>query len=671
MRLRPRFKSTHLAAVVGVTLSVGCGWFLLNFPFGRGLKHASYDLVMVARGDVKAEEAVIVYLDDDSYERLGQNYTRIWDRDLHAKLIDRLTDAGAKAVVMDIVFSEPSVDNPRGDEALVAAMKRNGKVVIAADNKRSGLGDDQKIAPLFEPIRDAAANLGSDEVVPDLDLVVRLHTARLNSPLSSLSWAAAELVKAPITQKDNEEDKERWLNYYGPPNHIPSTSYYAALDSSQVPDSFFHDKVVFIGARILTHLAGERKDEYRNPFNPWLPKELQQKAPYIPGVEIQATAFLNLLRADWARQIGFALQNRLICLLGILFGLGLLQFRPVWATAAAAGAAMLVAGSAYALFVNRLLWFPWLIVFVQIAVALFWSILFNSIQLYVQKRLYEQTLRLYLPPKLVAKFSKTRDFLRPGARKQRLTLLFSDIASFTSISEGMDSDELAAMMNAYFQNAVAKCIHKADGTVAKYIGDAIFAFWNAPDEQADHALLACHGALLFRVQASEPVRGRLLPTRIGLHTGEANVGNFGSEDRVDYTALGDSVNLASRLEGLNKHLGTMCLMSGTTQAEVGDRVVTRALGSFQLKGFEGLVAVHELVGGPEAREETRPWCEAFAEALNNFEHRHLEFAEIGFRRVLELKPEDGPSKFYLHRISELAAEALPENWATYTILKEK
>ena len=111
--------------------------------------------------------------------------------------------------------------------------------------------------------------------------------------------------------------------------------------------------------------------------------------------------------------------------------------------------------------------------------------------------------------------------------------------------------------------------------------------------------------------------------------------------------------------------------SGATRAGMGERLLTRALGKFKLKGFEGLVEVHELMGRPEQAETTRAWREAFAEALNNYEQRNLEFAEIGFRRVLELRPNDGPSEFYLKRIEELSQEILPENWATHTVLKEK
>ena len=182
---------------------------------------------------------------------------------------------------------------------------------------------------------------------------------------------------------------------------------------------------------------------------------------------------------------------------------------------------------------------------------------------------------------------------------------------------------------------------------------------------------ACQAALHFRDLSAHAINGVTLRTRIGLHTGTANVGNFGSPERVDYTALGESVNLASRLEGLNKHLGTHCLISAEAQAGIGGSLLTRPLGSFQMKGFENPVIVHELLGWPEQAEATRAWREAFAEALNNYEQRNLAFAEMGFRRVLELRPDDGPAKFYLERMAELAAQKLPDDWVTHTILREK
>jgi adenylate cyclase len=280
---------------------------------------------------------------------------------------------------------------------------------------------------------------------------------------------------------------------------------------------------------------------------------------------------------------------------------------------------------------------------------------------------------MYLSPKLVKKFAaeKDRKLLRPGAEKQTLTILFSDIANFTSMSEGMDSDELARLMNKYFQGAVGQCIHPTDGTVVKYIGDAIFAFWNAPEPQSDHAVRACDAALRFRDQSKLEINGRPLITRIGLHTGVANVGNFGSETRVDYTAIGENINLASRMEGLNKFLGTDVLITGATRREIGDKFVTRSLGRFQLKGFEKAVDVHELLGTRAQEEKSRSLRDGFEQALHLFQRGEMHEAELAFHRVIEAFPDDGPSKFYLKQIAELRDEVLPEEWNGEVELKEK
>jgi adenylate cyclase len=673
MTLRGRLKSAHLAAVVGLLIAAGAGLALHEFRFGAGLVRRSYDLLHVWRGDTAVHEAVLVYLDEVSYLKLGQPLNAPWDRSLHARLIERLTRAGARAIVFDVAFTDPNSNNPAADTQLAQAIRQSGRVLLAADNVRVGPGEKQ-ILPPFDLLRDAAAdNIGSDELTPDPDLVVREHTPRADNPLPSLAWATAHFLRAPAANQESAETVPRWMSYYGPPNFLPGKSYWEALAPAVVPDEFFRDKVVFIGGRLQTKFAGERKDEYPNPYSFWLSTVARerQEGLFSSGVEIQATAFLNLLRGDWLRRLSFGTERVLILLAGAGFGLGLIRFHPMWAALAATVALGVIGVCCYYLFVRELLWVPWLILVVQIGIALSWSVLFNSVQLYVQKRLYEQTLRIYLPPNLVRKFAGSRELLRPGAAKHTLTLFFSDIADFTAISEGMDPDDLAQMMNDYFERAIPQCIHRTEGTVAKYIGDAIFAFWNAPDAQTGHATLACEAALRLREETRKPINGRILHTRIGLHTGVANVGNFGSLERVDYTALGQSVNLASRLEGLNKHLGTDCLISEATKLSAGEAWLTRDLGSFQLKGFEGQVRVYELIDRADAAAVTRAWREAFAEALRNFEQRNLEFAAAGFRRVLEFRPEDGPSKFYLNRIEELSKATLPEAWATHTIFKEK
>jgi len=230
------------------------------------------------------------------------------------------------------------------------------------------------------------------------------------------------------------------------------------------------------------------------------------------------------------------------------------------------------------------------------------------------------------------------------------------------------------MMNQYFEGAVSGCIHETDGTVAKYLGDAILAFWNAPDTQHDHALRACQAALLFRRQqdTSATYKGRTLVTRIGIHTGVANVGNFGSTQRVDYTCLGENVNLASRLEGLNKYLGTLTLLSGDTLARFQGKVRTRRVGRFRMKGFQKPVEVHELLDEPTGAEDADPaWQQTFEEALQCLVRKDWAGAEQGFRQTLDRKANDGPSRYYLGQLPQLRSKALPKDWQGEIELDEK
>jgi len=657
-------------SVWGVAFAAGLGWYFHAFPAGGDLVDRSYDLLQVVRGDRPVSDAVLVFMDESDYIALGQPMNQPWNRRLHARLVDRLTAAGARAIVFDVVFSDPAAGDPAADQEFAAALARSRRVVVVADHVPLDENMRKYVAPI-DLIRDNAAAVGSAEVRPGRDMIVRTHTPD-DGMMPPLSWATAELLSLPLTQQPDAANSPRWLDYYGRPNILPWVSYVDTLKPGAVPDSYFKDRVVFVGARVITKLAGERKDEYRSPFSRWTTgvTALQRRGVFMSGVEIQATAFLNLLRGDWLTRLWLPAELCCVLLIGLVAGGGLVRLRPVFSIASGLGLMALVGAAAYGLLAWKRVWFPWLIVEVELAVALAWAILFNSVQMYAQKRVFENTLALYLSPKLVRKFVGNPQFLKPGADKQMLTILFSDIADFTMMSEGLDSDELARVMNRYFHTAVSKCIHPTDGTVVKYIGDAIFAFWNAPEEQVNHAERACRAALLFRDAPMGEMSGRPIHTRIGLHTGVANVGNFGSEERVDYTALGENINLASRLEGLNKHLGTVVLISRATADVSRGAFVTRPVGLFRLKGFGRPVEVEELVGFSEDVESTRHWRETFAAALADFRKGNLAAARAAFASVLKLKPGDGPAQFYLSRIEKNLDQPGPE-WSGEVEIHEK
>jgi adenylate cyclase len=671
-------RAKGLGILGGIALSAGLGIVLVYLPFGHVLEDQSYDIPFRwlpwqtnAPGQVE-----MVYLDDKSYQILGQMYTKAWDRAYFTRLLKRLTQDGATAVVFDVVFSDPINDTT--DQQFAEAMRNFGKVILAAD-WTIGYNAKNKPELIYSlPLRlfnESASDLGTSTLTPDEGEYIRQYNPThpgklLGDATNSEAWVTAVLLNPSFMESNSLKAHPFWMNYYVPEIKMPAVSFYKAIadHDPDIPAGFFHNKVVFVGARIQTHLATERKDEYSTPFS----YDQDNAYKWTSGVTIHATAFLNLIRGDYLRRIDWRLEHALIIAVGVLFGGGLVLCRPFPALVIGVLSMLPIAFADYYVFKWYYYWFPWLIVVeVQLPIAIVWSVGYNSVRLLVEKRLAEQTLGLYLSERLVKKFAANRQLTKRGATKQLLTILFTDIANFTTISERMDPDELARLMNAYFQTAVQNCIFPTDGTVVKYIGDAIFAFWNAPDPQVDHAYRGCEAALRFFALPPQRVNERELITRLGLHTGEANVGNFGSEQRFDYTAIGENINLASRMEGLNKYLGTRVLITGDTHKEVGSRLVTRYLGLFRLKGFERAVAVYELMAFQEKEAESRPLRERFAAALDQLVKKDFAGAEEAFGRVQEISPDDGPTVFYLEQILELRATELPAEWKGEITLKDK
>lgn len=653
-----------------VAIFLGLGLLHPSNPllFGESFIAASYTYLFKFKKPVQPQEVIMVYMDDESHRELNQPYHMGWDRAIHAKLLNKLTADGARAVAYDIIFSGPHPLNPAGDLEFAEAIKRNGKVILGAEFLIDSVTGGPTFSRAYDPLFDAAAApLGIVQVYADKDLMVKRH---LHAPPSSeeieessLSWETAKICGVPLTSNPAERYRERWINYYGPPETIPWISFHAALTA---PPGFFSNRVVFVGAFLKTFYSGQRKDEYKTPYT--------KEGRFAPGVDIQATQFLNLLRGDWLERPSRKVENLAFALFGLLIGIFLIRRAPFSAIIWGAFFSAIALSMSVFFFLKLRIWFPWMIMaFVQVPAATIWSWGYNSLRLFIKNRLLEQSLSAYVSPARVKQLLKQPEILRPGAEKQVLSILFSDIENFTHISENMDSDQLAQMMNEYFENAVSR-IHATEGTVVKFIGDSIFAVWNAPLPQQDHEKRAAKAGLLLSQAVESFIKsdGPKLKTRIGLHTGIANVGNFGSEKRFDYTAIGNSVNLASRMEGLNKFLGTTILATGDLQKATTDLFCWRYMGKFILKGFEKSVDVYELLGEKSAfNSADSEWIKDFEKGVSHFQKGDFYVARQFFQKTLEVKRNDGPSLFYLREIDELEKTGIPPNWRGEIEIKEK
>jgi adenylate cyclase len=285
-----------------------------------------------------------------------------------------------------------------------------------------------------------------------------------------------------------------------------------------------------------------------------------------------------------------------------------------------------------------------------------------------EQRALRRVLNRYLSPAVAAEVAREPDQINLGGDLRTMTVLFSDIRGFTTLAERTPPRELVALLNEYL-TAMVEVLFKHGGTLDKYMGDAIMAFWNAPQPQPDHAVRACHtalemGATLDRLRAQWMARGvPALDIGIGLNTGPMIFGNMGSVLRTDFTVIGDSVNLGSRLEGLNKEYGTRIIIGASTREAAGDAFEYRFLDLVAVKGKTEPVAIYELlaVAGtlPPARA---PVLATYARGLEAYQARDWAAASAAFGEALDLDPADGPSLLYRARAAEYLAAPPPATW---------
>ncbi|HXC31130.1 MAG TPA: adenylate/guanylate cyclase domain-containing protein [Verrucomicrobiae bacterium] len=296
-----------------------------------------------------------------------------------------------------------------------------------------------------------------------------------------------------------------------------------------------------------------------------------------------------------------------------------------------------------------------------------------------EKRRVRGAFQQYLSPEVIRRLLENPDLVKP--RKTEITVMFTDVRGFTSISEKLDAQELAALLNEYLTE-MTRIVFRHSGTLDKYIGDAVMAFWGAPFEDGAHATEGCHAALemiarLREMQKKWRADGRpVLDIGVGLCTGVASVGNMGSELRYGYTALGDIVNLSSRIEGLNKEYATHILLSDSTYAVVEDPLlVFRELDLIRVKGKLQPVTLYELVaarGTPEGdAPDLEEHLEFFSQGRACYRERRWQDAQFVFEKLLERWAEDGPARMYLERCKEYLVAGPEENWDGVYVMTHK
>jgi len=274
----------------------------------------------------------------------------------------------------------------------------------------------------------------------------------------------------------------------------------------------------------------------------------------------------------------------------------------------------------------------------------------------------------YVPAALVRDLIHTGEEARIGGQPRQLTIMFTDVADFTSISEAIDPDDLFVQLSEYF-DLLTQTVREHSGTVDKFIGDSIMAFWGAPHHNDQQATDACRAALRCR-EVSEELNRKWIEqgkptflTRLGLHTGEAIVGNVGSNERMNYTAMGDTTNLASRLEGANKVYGTQILVSEATYVQTADEFLFRPVDLVRVKGKQQAIAVYELVADPVyVGEEFVERCATFFVAFAAYRNQEWDKAIACYEALLESMPDDSLAQLYVHRCRLLADDPPGPDW---------
>ncbi|MFP3867093.1 MAG: CHASE2 domain-containing protein [Desulfobacteraceae bacterium] len=633
-------------------------------PWGRSLENLALDFCYQWRSPTPSPPNILIIgIDEASFQELRLPWP--WPRRLHAALIQRLHTAGAGLIVFDILFADPIT--PEDDQLLAAAIRQAGNVILGETTEVTRdprFNRRIKVQPL-ELFRQAAAGVGSEMITPDPDGVVR----HFQLQIGGRKTLATTAVKSYRPQLDLPPRLTGLIDYAGPPRSLDIASYYQVLDPDHpLPPERIQGRIVLVGRMLEASVTPQAQaDAFYTPY-------FSLTGQLMSGVEVHGHIIHTLLSGRWGREISDSGRVWLYLIVLLISAYLLARFSPLAGLGILTALSLLILGISIYLFIHHAFWVPPGLLTFGVALIYTGNALCHYLVVAKEKRWLKQAFSRYVSDALVAVITSHPDRLRLGGEEVEVTVLFSDLAGFTGVSEGMSPQALIELLNEHF-STMTDIILAHQGTLDKYIGDAIMALWGAPLPMPNHAIHACEAALemqqaMGHLQKDWESRGLpRLTCRWGLHSGAVIAGNVGSRRRFNYTVMGDTVNLASRLEGVNKVYGTEILLSETAYRQVGDRFLTREVDLIQVKGRSQPTAIYELL---DYRVEEEPeWLLIFASGRAGYRHGQWSLAQKCFQEVLRLKPDDPPTLLYLERCQQYQHQPPPPNWQGVFVLDSK
>lgn len=661
----PQKWALRIAGVVVFILSLIVVLLLELVPWFSGLERTTYDYLFNVRGiQEPVNDMVVVGIDENSLQELGP---WPWDRSVHGYFLAKLKEFGARAAVFDIVF-----DVPKKEDAVFAeGISLLGKVVLGRNtsSSNSSAGSLQTTVEPNDTLLTAGGIPAYVDTPTDSDTRIRRSFCLLRGQ-STLATEGLFLMTGERIRVDAgkvflgdkeipaEGDSDTFsfrINYTGKTGTIPKRSYYQVLEGT-IPRDFLKDKLVFVGYDLIAvnTSQGAETDRFPTPVDENL---------LMPGVEIHANAYHTLRTQSYIRHASPAVTWSLLILLGILATVYSAVLRPIPGVVATLGTVLLTLIGVIVAFVTYSFFLPptrpiafFVVVYAGNTAVRYRTVLRERAQI-------QKAFKHYVSVEVLGELMKNPESLQLGGEEVVASVLFTDIAGFSKISEKITPHELTQMLNDYFER-LASIIMKEKGMVNKFIGDAVMAIWGAPLPNPNHAIDACRAALQMQraMVEMDPIR-----CRVGINSGTMVAGNLGSRERFEYTVIGDSVNLASRLEGVNKPYHTEIMISEMTEELVRGHFLLREVDSIRVVGKQQPVKIFQLLDNTQNADnpEHHRWLEmlqSFTEGLQAYKEHNWEAAALLFEKHVELFPEDPVGGIYLGRCHAFMTTPPAEDW---------